>query len=208
MEEVFPPIFLRDLSKLETDSKTGKLLFANKVSIDYLTIFGVIVDVEETSQGDWNIQIDDSSGIAAVLVSAHLANTSQVILEKGLFVVVSGCMMFSNSHPRFTVVASQVKTETEPIEELLVELEAMRYYKRHYYPALFPSSKKEQRPTADNTLATLEEILLAIRKNHGMKFSAIQHTFGSFSKEQLLHFLSKLMDDFSIYKHEDMYFPL
>jgi hypothetical protein len=57
MEKVFPPIFLRDLSKLETDSKTGKLLFANKVSIDYLTVFGVIVDVEETSQGDWNIQI-------------------------------------------------------------------------------------------------------------------------------------------------------
>ncbi|EME26849.1 hypothetical protein Gasu2_66680 [Galdieria sulphuraria] len=207
MDALSHGLFLRDLSKLNKDPHSDGLLFANRVPLDKITVFGIVVNIEATSLEEFTIQIDDSSGLADVLISKQLVGLQQSAVEKGVFVVVCGFIEVLDFSSRCTVVALDLKTAKEPIEELLVELEAIQYYKRYYYPKLFPCVE-ERRGAVDSTVLALEEILHMIRKNHGMTFSAIEKTFVNYSKEQLVYFLSKLMDNFSIYKHEDIYFPL
>lgn len=156
---------------------------------------------------EFDCQKDDSSGIATVLISNQLLNIRNVFLERGSFVVVFGFVKLLESFSHCAVVALDVNMEKEPIASLLVELEAIRYYRQHYFPKLF-SNQKTRRSPENSWAVALEEISRVIQKNHGMTFGAIQRTFSSFSKEQLSHLLLKLVDEFSIYKHGDAYFPL
>ncbi|GJQ11151.1 hypothetical protein GpartN1_g2942.t1 [Galdieria partita] len=200
-------LFLRDLSKLHKDPQSGEVLLTKGLSFEKITVFGIVVDFEETSEENFIIQIEDSSAIANVLVSNHLLSVQHCTLAKGLFVVVFGFVKLLDGLPCQTVVALEFNVIKEPIEELLVELQAIQHYRRYYYPQLFPSVE-ERRGSVDNTVLALEEILHAIRKNHGLTFCALEKAFNNYSKGQLIYFLSKLIDNFSIYKHEDIYFPL